>query len=268
MEKLQAALAKARESRGLPADPTGLQIPRPAARPLPSSWDALPIAELSDAVLRRHRIVSREATDDATPFDILRTKILLQMQQNSWTRLAITSSEPGSGKTTLACNLALGLARQTSLRTILFDFDLGSPSVHTFFDLQSAHGLPEVITGEVPFADQAIRVSENVAVSVSPVPERDPTRYLMMNRTTALLDEVQQTYAPDVMIFDLPSVLSSDKARAFLTNVDCALIVVRADRTRYAQLDQCEREVAENTNVLGVALNGCRRSSLTDDEIA
>jgi len=57
------------------------------------------------------------------------------------------------------------------------------------------------------------------------------------------------------LIFDLPAVLVNADTRAFLNNVDCALIVTRANTTRYRQFDLCEREVAEQTNVLGVVLN-------------
>ena len=60
------------------------------------------------------------------------------------------------------------------------------------------------------------------------------------------------------MIFDLPSILIGDDARSFLQHVDCALILARADQTRYGDFDRCEREVGEYTNVLGVVLNGYR----------
>lgn len=275
MEKLQAALAKARAAR---RDTTSTSRPVPVQRhqrlrktPEPkvseTAWEALPQIDLAPDVLRRHRIVSGEASNDATPFDMLRTKIVLQMEQNGWTRLAITSPEANCGKTTLACNLALGLGRQTSTRSMLFDFDLGSPSVHEFFDLKMRYGLPEVLTNTIDFEKQAVRVTENVAVSISPHPEKDPTRYLMMDRTAEFLDAIQRDYAPDIMIFDLPSALSSDKALAFLKNVDCALIVARAEQTRFKKLDRTETEVAANTNVLGVALNGCRRGTLSASDL-
>lgn len=275
MEKLQAALAKARSAREKNVGPA-LAAPVPERRRQvasqapdtppppapPPAWESLARVDLSPAMLRRHRIVSREATQDATPFDLLRTKIVLQMQQNGWSRLAITSPDSDVGKTTLSCNLALGLGRQSSMRSMLFDFDLGSPDIHTYFDIDMRYGLPEVIAGNIAFSKQTIRVTENVAVSVSPQPEADPTRYLMMDRTIQLLDEVQRDYSPDIMIFDLPAALHSDKALAFLKNVDCALIVARAEKTSFRSLDRCETEVAANTNVLGVALNGCRRSAL------
>ncbi|UAB91742.1 CpsD/CapB family tyrosine-protein kinase (plasmid) [Ruegeria sp. SCSIO 43209] len=276
MEKLQAALAKARAARH---EATETVRPGPVLRdqhvrkPSKSNttetiWEALPRFDLSPAVLRQHRIIAGEANSDATPFDLLRTKIILQMEQNGWSRLAITSPEPSCGKTTLACNLALGLGRHTSSRTMLFDLDLGSPSVHEFFDLKMRYGLPEVLTDMIAFEKQAVRVTDNVAVSISPHPEKDPTRFLMMDRTAEFLDDIQRDYAPDIMIFDLPSALSSDKALAFLKNVDCALIVARAEYTKFKKLDRTEIEVAANTNVLGVALNGCRRGTLSDSDLS
>jgi len=85
--------------------------------------------------------------------------------------------------------------------------------------------------------------------------EKDPARLLLAEETAEILQDIEATYQPDIMIFDLPSVLVNDDTRAFLKNVDCALIVIRANATRYGQFDTCEREIAEQTNVLGVALN-------------
>ena len=60
------------------------------------------------------------------------------------------------------------------------------------------------------------------------------------------------------MIFDLPPFLVSDDTRAFIKNVDAVLIMARAGETKISQIDACEREIAEHTNVLGVALNQCQ----------
>lgn len=230
----------------------------------PQIWASIPEVSPSGRALTDHRVVAGNASQVSTPFDILRTKILLQMQQNGWTRLAITSPMPQSGKTTTACNLALGLGRQSGLRTILFDFDLQDPSVGEFLGIQPKHSISELLSEEVPFGQQAVRVGENVAVSLSSKVEKDPTRILLASKTHKVLDSVQSTYAPDVMIFDVPSTLVGDNTRAFLKNVDCALIVTRANDTRYGHFDACEREVAEYTNVLGVVLNAFRSSDPTN----
>ncbi len=262
MEKLQAALKKARAQRdtggaAVTRDRTGA-VAKPGITKKAGLWSALPEITLSGEALRHHRVVTQTASETATPFDIMRTKVLLQMQRNGWKRLAITSPMPKSGKTTTACNLALGLGRQSGIKSILFDFDLGDPSVGEFLDHKPEKSISDVLTGRVDFAEQAVRVGENVAVSASDRVEADPTQVMLNTHTEETLDAIQKTYAPDIMIFDTPSILVGDNTRAFLKNVDCALIVARANGTRYSHFDACEREVAEYTNVLGVVLNAFR----------
>lgn len=268
MEKLQAALDKARKSRSERVLPENAQraeqaaaetVPQASeAQSLDDRWNALQQYELKDKALSRNRVVTRLARKSATPFDILRTKTLLQMRQNGWKRLAITSPMPQSGKTTTACNLALGLGRQRDLRSMLFDLDLRDPSVHHFFDATPPYGISEMLTGGVAFEEQAVRYGDNVAVSMAHQAETDPTRILLAEDTAEKLNAVQAAYDPDVVIFDLPSVLVNDDTRAFLKNADCAIIVTRADATTYSQFETCQREVAELTNVLGVVLNAYR----------
>ena len=275
MEKLQAALESARKKRKIgaeaPQQPAGVvqpamqdstprvptamsRVAKPEGNP---NWQMIESFTPSRETLETNLIVTKTASKAATPFDILRTRILLRMQQNGWTRLAVTSPMPQSGKTTAACNLALGLARQQDFSAILFDMDLGDPSIHNFFDHRPKHSVSEVLTRQVPFEQQALRIGNNLAVSMATQKESDPTRILLANSTSGVIEEIEQTYRPGIMIFDLPSVLAGDNTQAFLSNVDCAIIIARADSTRYAQFDRCEREVAEHTNVLGVVLNAC-----------
>lgn len=261
MEKLQAALQQARLKRGEPSTKPSSkhdQLPDNRSRGptrLDENWAALTEVEISMDLLEKNRVMSHQAGDAAAPFDVLRTKALVQMRKNGWRRLAITSPMPNSGKTTMACNLALGLGRQSEIHTVLLDLDLRSPSMSDYFGLKPASNVGDMLRGSVSFAEQAVRIGENVAVSMSASPEKDPAQLLLADDTVKILDQVQNTYKPDIMIFDLPSVLVNDDTRAFLKNADCALIVIRANQTRYAQFDTCEREIAEQTDVMGVVLN-------------
>lgn len=267
MEKLQAALEMARRKRSTGAAPPVTESVPPKAPSPPQGpdalWQALPVADLDSKALIQSRVLSQDASAESTPFDVLRTKILYQMRQNGWKRLAITSPMPRCGKTTIAVNLAMGLRRQPELRTILFDFDLRSPSVAQKLGMERPPSITPLLRGERGFADHGRRVGSNLALALSGVPDPDPTRLLMADATRDTLAEVQADYAPDIMIFDLPSILIGDDARAFLQHVDCALILARADYTRYGDFDSCEREVAEYTNVLGVVLNGYRHENMS-----
>lgn len=263
MEKLQAALEKARNRRE-----TGAQVaPRtatqaPKGREKSYLWAKLKEIEPAGPAMHEHHVVTRQASQKATPFDILRTKILLQMRQNGWKSLAITSPMPKSGKTTMACNLTLGLGRQSELRTMLFDLDLQDPSVKDFLGHTPEAHIADMLCGKISFEEQAVRVGDSVAISMAARRESDPTRVLLAEQTAQTLEAIQSAYAPDIMIFDTPSILVGDNTRAFLKNVDCALIVARANNTKYGHFDACEREIAEHTNVLGVVLNAFRNKDI------
>ena len=272
MEKLQKALNKAREQRSS----TDARSPKPhvkqpplqkkaansAKKATPPLWDELTPYEPNPDLLSRNRILTLNSGADTNPFDVLRTKIFLLMRENGWTRLAITSPNSDCGKTTTACNLAIGFSRQRDTLTMLFDFDLRNPAVANMLGRKPNHGIKAMLTGDVPPQDQMLCLRGNVALSLSATAISDPTQLLLSKRTTDMLDKVQNDFDPDIMIFDLPSMFAADDARAFLKNADCALILARAEYTTMAQLDTCERQVAEHTNVLGIVLNSCRHADV------
>jgi Mrp family chromosome partitioning ATPase len=275
MEKLQKALSKARQERDGQAASPAMVKARPKVKnrstphdvpvlPTPPLWEELAPFEPDQRHLTANRILTLNAEAAANPFDILRTKAFLLMRQNGWTRMAITSPNQSCGKSTTACNLAVGLSRQRENRTMLFDMDLRRPNVAKLLGRKPDYGMQSLLRSDVSPEEQMLCLRGNVAISMARQPVPDSTQLLLSQQTTDKLDEIQHNFAPDIMIFDLPPMLSTDDARAFLKNVDCALIVARAEHTKMGQLDQCEREVAQQTNVLGVVLNNCRHSTQED----
>ena len=267
MEKLQAALAKARAQRdgempgtGVPTDRNARLKSRQLAdnEALTALWTEVPLFEPSTRRLKQARIFASTPTTEATHFDILRTKLLLEMRRNDWTRVAITSATSGSGKTTTGCNLIAGFGRQPEVRGMLFDFDLRRPAVARFFGASTTASIVDVLEDKVPFAEQALRLHDNTIVSMATKGLRDPSKLLLRQRSAEILDDIQATYRPDIMLFDLPPVLVSDETRAFLKLVDAVLIVASSEASTVSQIDECEREVSEYSNVAGVVLNKCR----------
>lgn len=267
MEKLQAALARAREqrdgtegSRPLRPELTARNKSRRAAQAeaINAAWNAIPMFEPSPKRLQASRIFAVEASHDAQYFDILRTKLLLEMRKNSWTRIAITSATPNCGKTTIACNLIAGLGRQPEIRGIFVDMDLRRPAVSKLFGASPAASFEDVLNEAVPFEEQAMRLHDNTIVAMTTSPVRDPAQLINRAHTAELLDDLQATYQPDLMLFDLPPVLVSDETRAFLKLIDAVIIVAGAESSTVSQIDEVEREVAQYTNVAGVVLNKCQ----------
>lgn len=279
MEKIQAAIAKARATR----DKTG-QITPPAAAPVtevaaarapaaqPSqtvsaseaalasdtAWLALSQVTPDPVQLQRSRVVAAEAGAEALPFDVIRTRMLQQMRANNWTRVAITSPDPGCGKSMVALNLAFSLARQPEQRTILLEADLRRPKLARYLGLSARHDVSRVLEGSAPFFDHALRLGENLAIATQTHSIRSPAELLQGAAVTDTLASIAEDYAPNVMLFDLPPMRAGDDVMAFIGHVDAVLIVAAADMTTIKQIDHCERDLATQCQVMGVVLNKCR----------
>lgn len=260
MERLQAAIEKARAQRDkhdVVSKPAGEQVP-PVPASVQNSWDALEQIQLNTKSLPRNRVVTFQGGPDSAPFDLLRTRMLHQAKKHDWRRVAFVSPHSGCGKTTTVANLAFCLSRQANIRTVVFDLDLRRAGLTRLFQQTPSHGMAEVLEGHVPFSDHARRYGNNVAFGFSLGSAQTASEILQSPKTLETLDEIQATYQPDLMLFDMPPLMASDDNFGFLHNVDSALLMVSAEKTTMSQIDVAERQVAALTNVMGIVLNRCR----------
>lgn len=277
MERLQVAIEKARAQReGLEPEPTAAPaskatsekprkdqtpgaIPADARAGLADLWRALPQFDIS-GILRSSdiRITTLKSGTDSAPFDMLRTRILHQAQINGWKRIAITSPHAGCGKTLTTANLAFSLARQAELRTLVFDFDMRRPGLASVLMQKPGATMGDVLGGRVPFARHALRHGENLAFALNARAVPNSAELLQSSATRDQLSAIEAAYQPDITLFDMPPLRSTDDSIGFLRFVDAAIIIVAAEQTPMAQIDVAERQVAELTNVMGVVLNKCR----------
>lgn len=270
MERIQAAIEKARgERQGMPAPAAGPgEAAPPKGTPVPTgvsggilaaAWAALSPCVLRSQHLARNRIITPEGgMVEASAFSVLRTRVLQQMRANGWKRLAITSPSPGCGKTTIALNLGFGIARQPDLRVVVGELDLRRPAMTRILGQEAPGDFSEVIAGRASFGAVAKRSGENLALAMNRGPVRNPAELLQSPSVSVALAAIETQYQPDLMIFDMPPMLVSDDAMAFMGQVDCVLIIAAAEMTSVKQIDLCEREAAGQTNVMGVILNKCR----------
>jgi protein-tyrosine kinase len=265
MEKIQSAIDKARAARNqapnATTSPATAAVSPDAALAVPgnvaAAWAALQPFSPDLKVLQAKRIVTLNGGPHAVPFDMMRTKILQQMRANGWQRLAITSPTAACGKSTIALNLAFSLARQTELRTILAELDLRRPSLANLLGLRSRAGFAKVLEGRAEFKDVALRHNDGLALALNDGPVRNPAELLHGSHVADALKEIETIYAPDLTLFDMPPMLVSDDVMAFMGHVDAVLLIAAAETTTIKEIDACERELASQTNVMGVVLNKC-----------
>ena len=263
MERLQAAIEKARAQRDGGRDGQDTAAPRQDPRPqapaaVQDAWEALTEIQLKPRALHRNRVVTFKGGPDSAPFDLLRTRMLQQARQNKWRRIAFVSPHSGCGKTTSVANLAFSLARQHDVRTLILDFDLRRRGLTTLFRQAPTHSMGEILEGRVPFSDHGRRYGKNVAFGFNLTTNKIASEILQSPKTGEILDELQALYQPDLMLFDMPPLMASDDNFGFLQNVDAALLLAAAEKTTMSQIDIAERQVADLTNVMGIVLNRCR----------
>jgi Mrp family chromosome partitioning ATPase len=222
-------------------------------------WGALGRAELDQSRARRSRIVAFARSEPAyASFGVLRTKVLKSLRLNNWTTVAITSPEPGCGKSVLAVNLAFSMAKLQNCRVALLDLDFRRPQISAILGPEMARPTADFLEGQSPIEGAFVRYGDNLAVSAGRHGIKFPAELLQSQSARAAMVEVRERLGADVVLLDLPPVLGSDDVLAFLPNVDCTLLVVGAGLTSIAQLRRCEQELASETNLLGMVLNKCR----------
>ena len=271
MEKLQTAIEKARAQRqgaraAAPATAAPQSITPEATPPqsdVDTAWLKLTEIKCDPAVFQRNRIVASTNGPEAQAFDMLRTKLLRLNRQNGWKRIAVVSPSASAGKSTTVANLAFSFARQSDIRAIAFDFDLRRPTMAKLLGQTLSHNMGEVLRGEIPFDSHVLRYGTNMALALNNAPVHSSAELLQSHRTEDLMSAVEEAYATDLQLFDMPPMLAADDAHGFLRAVDAALIVMEAEKTPLKQIDVIERQVAELTNVAGIVLNKCNYSDDT-----
>ncbi|ETX13222.1 hypothetical protein OCH239_12655 [Roseivivax halodurans JCM 10272] len=262
MERIQSAIAKARAAReGQPSpERPRSSAPQKVERKL-DAWSDIPMVELKPKHLRAHRIAAFESGAPAAEFDRLRTRVLQRMQTEGWRRVAIVSPGPRNGKSTVAANFALSLAKQSHLSGLLVELDLRRPSLGGLLGLPGGLDVTRVLKGEGAVVDHMVRLRDNLIVAPSSPMGSGTAEFLQDPENVAALNRMIDELTPSITVFDMPPLGVGDDVIGFLANVDCALIVAAAGQTSIAEIDTCEREVAERTSVLGVVLNKCRYES-------
>ena len=100
-------------------------------------------------------------------FDMLRTRVLQALSAKGWTRIAVTSPTHGCGKSFVAANLALSMARLPSCRTVLMDLELREPELAHLFGQKDAAPLIEFLMGEQPLEGHFRRIGRNLALALN-----------------------------------------------------------------------------------------------------
>ena len=253
VERLKAAIEKAREQRGLR---TQTDAPL-AALSANAAWEAIPSAALSQQTLRANRIVGHDRSDRVNAsIDILRTRLRKVAEEHGWRRIGISSPTKGCGKSVLCANVALSFARQHGARPMLLDFDLRFPSLRRYMGLPDAPSIVEPLRAGTSMAGALVRC-DGLAIGVTDGPEPDAGEVMQSAATAAAVQKTVESLDPTIVLFDLPPILAGDDTLGFLDKLDGIVLVAAAGQTRSDHIREAEALLGDATPLIGVVLNKC-----------
>jgi receptor protein-tyrosine kinase len=173
--------------------------------------------------------------------------------------IMVTSALPGEGKTFSAINLAMSIAMELDHTVLLVDADVVRPSVLDRLGLPPARGLLDVLTSPgTDLADVLLKTNiPKLTVLPAGTTNHRTTELLASAAMEELLNELATLYKDRIVVFDAPPLLPSTESRVLATHMGQVVVVVEADATPRAVVQQAFATL-EACPVVMAMLNKCR----------
>lgn len=185
----------------------------------------------------------------------LKNNIVFQNSDNVPKTIAVTSSEKGEGKTSIACNLAIAFADE-EYKTLIIDTDFRRPRIHTLFGLSNEKGISNLIRGQI-HASEIIQNSDNNYLKVITCGSKTDRPESLVNdkKFVAFLKKMESIF--DVIILDTPPFGIISDSTSLLRNADATVMVAKYRKTNKQIYTHTLEELRRiNANVCGMVLNG------------
>jgi capsular exopolysaccharide synthesis family protein len=197
---------------------------------------------------------SRDTINEA--FRVLRTNVEFMTKNKDANVLAVTSFNPGSGKSFISMNLAMALAIK-GRRVLVIDCDLRHASLSTY--VGSPHkGLSNYLSGQIDGIDEVMVPypgQETLFVLPVGVIPPNPTELVADERFRQLIASLKGQY--DYIFLDCPPIEIVADTQIIDQCADRTLFVIRAGLCERSMLNELNSLYEENKyNNLALILNG------------
>ena len=190
----------------------------------------------------------------------IRTTVLKAVRQHGHKSVVFASGLPGSGTTTVVCNLGVNAAK-IDLKVLIIDANLRRPAIHRILGVQEGPGLGDVLKGKATLED-AIQPTEVPNLSVLSVGIDREHAYERFNTSvmTELLRGAGERF--DLILIDAPPAVVSGDAVALISQADAVAMVVRAYSEKRGLVARVRNQFGESkAEFLGVIVNAVRSSA-------
>jgi capsular exopolysaccharide synthesis family protein len=198
-------------------------------------------------------------------FRSLRSRIFQARYEAPLKTILISSGMPAEGKSFIAANLAMSLARNSVNNILLIDGDLRRPTIHSLLGAPNAPGLSEYLAGtaELPEVMQRDRTARQIGTggvggvtNLTFIPAGicgDNSSELVANhRMEKLIAALSPHF--DWILIDSPPVLAVTDAVELSHAADAVLLIARGARTPY-DVAQRAQAAFSSSRILGFVLN-------------
>jgi protein-tyrosine kinase len=214
------------------------------------------VVELDPKHLENKRIVAQNKNDPTGwIFDSLRTQVLQKMEENNWRTMAIISPTEATGKSVVAINLAISIAKQPQSTVMLVDFDLRRPSIARYLGLRQEKSINDFLAGKAKLSEIIVNPGiPHLTILPTNKPVKQSSETLSSKNIQNLVIELKERYDSRIVIFDLPPILNADDAMVLIPQVDCVLLILGNGLHTEPEITQTMRLLAKS-NILGVVIN-------------
>lgn len=194
----------------------------------------------------------------AEAYRSLKTNIQYSSFDKKYKTIAVTSANPGDGKSTTAGNLALTLA-EGDAKVLLVDCDMRKPAMHKSFRITNTYGISDVLLQKQKVMDVAHVYNKNLSIITAGKIPPNPIEMLSSKAMTLFLEEMKNHF--DYIVLDTPPLNAVADAQILATKVDGTLVVVRASVTKKEDVHNSIDSLKKvNANIIGTVLHAVDNS--------
>jgi exopolysaccharide/PEP-CTERM locus tyrosine autokinase len=168
----------------------------------------------------------------------------------------ITSSKESEGKTIVATNFAVTIARELNTYALLVEADIRKPMIARWFGLPGDKGLSDYLAGDVTeLSDILLRTQiEKLSIIPGGSIKENPVELIGSKKMENLILELKSRYPDRQIIIDSSPLLATTEPSVMTKWVDAVLLVIQAGKTAREEVEQAIGHV-QREKIIGVVLN-------------
>jgi len=188
-------------------------------------------------------------------FRALRTNLEFMGIDKKYKSIVVTSTVSGEGKTTVAANLSVILAKGGK-KVIVIDLDMRRAKLSEYFELNNEKGISTLLSKKHTL-EEVIQQSQKEGVDIiaaGPTPP-NPSELIMSDYAKEIMNELYGRY--DYIILDTPPVGLVTDAAILMHRADASLLVVKQGVTKKDFVKKLDQMVKDHKiEHVGIVLNG------------